>query len=108
MNKNFPINISGQIITMKKALETVMDIISFVNEHFNCTIKRYKAALFVYKYILNSLKGIQDRKPSKEDCKLAFDVLEEILNYNEPNEQKKLKNKQNCELCKEIIERYYK
>ncbi len=108
MNKFFPINILGQIITMEKAIITFMDIIVFVNEHFNITIKRYKVALFVYKSILNSFKEIQDRKPSKEEYKLAIDVLEEILNYNEPDEQKKLQNKQNGELCKEIIEKYYK
>ncbi len=108
MNKIFPINISGQIITIEKAIVTFTDIIAFVNEHFNSTIKRYKVALFVYKSILNSFKGIQDRKPSKEDYKLAVDVLEEIMNFNEPNEQKKLQNKQNCELCKNIIEKHYK
>jgi len=108
MNKFFPINISEQIITMEKAIVTFMNIIAFVNEHFNFTIKRYKVALFVYKSILNLFKGIQDRKPGKEDYKLAIDVLEEILNYNEPDEQKKLQNKRNCELCKEIIEKYYK
>lgn len=108
MNKFFPINISGQIITIEKAIATFSDIIVFVNEHFNAAIKRYKVALFVYKSILNSFKGIQDRKPSKEDYKLAVDVLEKILNYNEPDEQKKFQNKRNCEICKEIIEQYYK
>ncbi len=108
MNKFFPINISGQIITMEKAITTFSDIIAFVNEHFNATIKRYKVAIFVYKSILNSFKGIQDRKPSKEDYKLAVDVLEEILNYNEPDEQRKFQNKRNCEICKEIIEKCYR
>ncbi len=37
-----------------------------------------------------------------------IDVLEEILNYNEPDEQKKVQNKRNCEIRKEIIEQYYK
>lgn len=108
MNKFFPINISGQIITIEKAIATFLDIIAFVNEHFNAAIKRYKVALFVYKSILNSFKGIQDRKPSKEDFKLAVDVLEEILNYNELDEQRKFQNMRNCEICKEIIEKCYR
>lgn len=108
MNKIFPINISGRIITKEKATAAFVDIVAFVNEHFNTTIKRYKVALFVYSSILNSFMGIQDRKPCKEDYKLATDVLEEILNYNETNEQKKLQNKWNCECAKILLEKYHK
>ena len=52
---------------MEKAVVTFINIIAFVNEHFNITIKRYKVALFVYKSILNSFKGIQDRNLAKKN-----------------------------------------
>lgn len=108
MNIYSTFNCSGQVVTINNAIENFVYIISFIQEHFDCRLKRYKIALKIFESLLKSLRGIQDRKPSKEDCKLVFDVLEEILNYNLLDEEIKTKNKIACKTCKSIIDKYYR
>ena len=106
MNNFFPFRYGNKTVTLDMALEALNYIICFVENHFNCNLGKYKNALSVFKTIQKSAKGIKDHKPSKEFCKQAFDVLEEVINYK-TDEKTKKENSERCALCKLIIEKYY-
>lgn len=106
MNNSFPIRYNDQVITLDMAIEIVNHIICFIEEHFNCNLSIYRTALFVFRALCKSTRGINDHRPSKEDCKKAIDVLEQIINYKADEKTQKL-NRTNCAIAKIIIEKFY-
>lgn len=106
MNNFFPIKIQNKTITKEMYLEALNYIICFIENHFNCNLENYRNALSVFKSLLKTVNGVNDHKPGKEYCKQAFDVLEEILNYD-ADEETKRKNREACSWCKFMIEKCY-
>ena len=106
MNSFFPIKIQNKTIIKEMYLEALNYIICFIENHFNCNLENYKNALSVFKSLLNTVNGVNDHKPGKEYCKQAFDVLEEILNYD-ADEKTKRKNREAFSWCKFMIEKCY-
>ena len=81
MNIKFPIKYGNQTVTKEMFLETLNYIICFIENHFDCNLEIYRNALSVFKSMIKATNGINDRRPDKELCKQAFDVLEEIEDY---------------------------
>ena len=102
----FPIKYGNQTVTKEMFLETLNYIICFIENHFDCNLEIYRNALSVFKSMIKAAKGINDRRPDKEFCKQAFDVLEQIENFN-ADEKTKRQNREKCAWCKLMIEKFY-
>lgn len=102
----FPIKYGNQTVTKEMFLETLNYIICFIENHFDCNLEIYRNALSVFKSMIKAAKGINDRRPDKELCKQAFDVLEQIENFN-ADEKTKRQNREKCAWCKLMIEKFY-
>ena len=89
-------------ITVAMAQDAI-DYILGVLAHKNPLIDRYKKAKAVFSAIKLILENKQPAKVTKEDAKIAIDVLEEILNMTAKSEAEKEHNARCASLCKLLV-----
>ena len=90
-------------ITVAMAQDAV-DYILEVLAHKNPLIDRYKKAKAVFSAIKLILENKQPARVTKEDAKVAVDVLEEILNMAAKSEAEKEHNARCALLCKLLVD----
>lgn len=90
-------------ITVAMAQDAVNYILG-VLAYKNPLIDRYRKAKAVFSAIKLILENKQPAKVTKEDAKVAIDVLEEILNMTAKSEAEKEYNARCALLCKSLID----
>lgn len=70
----------------------------------NPSVESYKTAKFVLYAIKKRLENKKSSQPSKEEMKIAVEVLEEIANLGAKSEREKEQNAKCAFLCKMIID----
>ena len=90
-------------ITVAMAQDAI-DYILGVLAHKNPLIDTYKKAKAVFSAIKLILENKQPAKVTKEDAKVAIDVLKEILNKTAKSEAEKGYNARCALLCKLLID----
>ena len=94
---------NNENITVAMAQDAV-DYFLGVLAHKNPLIDRYKRAKAVFSAIKLILENKQPARVTKEDAKVAVDVLEEILNMAAKSEAEKEHNARCALLCKLLVD----
>lgn len=92
-------------ITVAMAQDAV-DYILGILAHKDPLIDAYKKAKTVFSAINLILKNKQPPRVTKEDVKIAIDVLKEIQNLSAKSETEKEHNERYALLCKWLIDRF--
>ncbi len=93
----------NEIITVSMLQEALSQMIAAITKK-NPALVRYRVALKVLRAIQIRLMNSQPRKPSKNDLKVACDVLSEIQKENAMSEEQKNHIDTAASWCKLFIE----
>ena len=75
----FPLKYKDKFIQMQDALDIISYAIRFIKDNYNCNIEKYKIVLDVLSNLVQTIKGINDHKPPKENIIKAIETIEEIV-----------------------------
>lgn len=96
----FPLRLKDKIITLQDAINIIDYAITFIENHFDHNLKRYRVTIEVFSKLGQIVNGINDHKPDKQSIDMAVDVLKEIAENNITDENELRKIREVAALCK--------
>lgn len=102
----FPLYFRNRLITLEQGLDFINFIIKFIENYFDCKLKKYGITIDILTKLCLVLRGISDHKQSKFKCKIAIEVLTEVAKFRSNNEKELKDILEAASICKVILDLY--